>query len=75
MIGAKANVSQVTSLEKGLAATLTQTSNELARSECLDTEQRAEVYTILKSLRSTSEAHREMLKRLAGSMKARKGDA
>jgi len=75
MIGAKANVSQVTSLEKGLAATLTETSDELARSESLDIEQRAEVYTILKTLRSTSETHRETLRRITEGMKAGKGNA
>ena len=46
-------------IEARLAASLSETAGEVARSECFDAEQRAEVYVILDALRSDSKAHRE----------------
>ncbi len=75
MAGLQIEVTQMASLEQGLAATLTQTSRQVAHSECFDLEQRAEVYTILEALRSNSETHLAMVGQLAARMKASKGDA
>ena len=69
------DVAQMASLEDKLAATLTETADEVARSECFDAEQRAEVYTILKTLKANTETHRAMVKLLAGKLKERRGSA
>ncbi|MHC4294398.1 MAG: hypothetical protein ACYSTL_02300 [Planctomycetota bacterium] len=68
-------VSQVGSMEDDLSAKLAMTVDEVARTECFDSEQRAEVYTILETLKSNTETHRAMLKLLAGKMKAKRPDA
>ncbi|MFW6132475.1 MAG: hypothetical protein ACOC8F_01160 [Planctomycetota bacterium] len=44
-------------LESRLREALAATVDEVARAECFDPEQRAEVYAILDSLRADSEAH------------------
>ena len=43
--------------EGSLDASLTDIAGEVARAECFDTEQRAEVYAILDSLRADTKAH------------------
>ncbi|MCD6364446.1 MAG: hypothetical protein J7M14_01085, partial [Planctomycetes bacterium] len=52
-------LSAAADVEARLAASLSETAGEVARSECFDDEQRAEVYVILDALRSDSKAHRE----------------
>jgi len=75
MSGLRVGVTEVASLENGLAATLTETSQQVARSECLDDEQRAEVYTILEALKTNSRLHQAMVKQLARKYKEAKGNA
>jgi len=53
--------SEVARVEEQLAASLTRTAGEVARSECFDAEQRAEVYVILDTLRADTEAHRRAI--------------
>jgi hypothetical protein len=48
-------------LEEELAAALQQTAEEMAHAECLDDEQRAEVYTIIETLRSDTKTHRQVV--------------
>ena len=50
-------VSSAADLEKQLAVTLLEASDDLSRAECLDSEQRAEVYTILKTLIADTDLH------------------
>ena len=47
----------VAAMERGLAAVLSETAGDVARSECFDTEQRAEIYAILDTMRSDTHAH------------------
>lgn len=51
--------SAAATLEGLLAASLAETSDELARAECFDDEQRAEIYTILRTLLDDSQLHRQ----------------
>ena len=48
-------------LEEELSAALKRTAEEMAHAECLDEEQRAEVYTILETLRSDTRTHRQVV--------------
>ena len=52
--------------ETKLARTVTATAREIAHSECLDEEKRAEVYAILHVIQSDSDAHMKILSKLAG---------
>jgi hypothetical protein len=72
---ASGDVAKMASLENGLAAMLMQASYEVARSECLDVEQRAEVYTILKTLKANTETHCAMVRQLARQLKEKTPDA
>ena len=75
MSGLQADLTKMTSLESGLAAALTQTSQEIAHSECLDTEQRAEVYSIIEAIKTNSQTHQVMVKQLAEKLKGAEGNA
>jgi hypothetical protein len=44
-------------LEEELSDALRRTADEVARAQCLDEEQRAEVYTILDALRADTQTH------------------
>jgi hypothetical protein len=70
-----ANVQRMTALEDGLAATLTETADDIAHSECFDHEQRAEVYTILRTLTANTAQHRAMAEILAARLKEGKAHA
>ena len=48
-------------LEEELSDALKRTAEEIAHAECLDEEQRAEVYTILETLRSDTKTHRQVV--------------
>ena len=52
-------LSALVETEEKLALVLSETAGDVARSECLDIEQRAEVYAILDAMRSDVEVHRE----------------
>ena len=48
-------------IEQGLVDTVQAASKEVRYSECLDDEQRAEVYSILHALRNDTEAHQQIV--------------
>ena len=48
-------------LEETLAGALTDAADEVEHADCLDEEQRAEVYTILQTLKADIELHRGLL--------------
>ena len=48
-------------LEEELSVSIRRTTEEMAHAECLDEEQRAEVYTILETLRSDTKTHRQVV--------------
>jgi hypothetical protein len=48
-------------IEQDLVDTVQAASKEVQYSECLDDEQRAEVYSILHALRNDTEAHRQIV--------------
>ena len=48
-------------LEEDLSDAIQRTSEEISHAECLDEEQRAEVYTILEALRSDTQTHRRVV--------------
>ncbi len=62
------------SLEDSLAAVLSETADQIAHTESFDSEQRAEVYTILNTLKANTETHRAMVKLLAAKIQ-KKQDA
>jgi len=59
------NVRALASAQSQLAATLLAASQEIAHSECLDVEDRAEVYTILEAILADTQVHRETIELLA----------
>jgi hypothetical protein len=50
-------------LEEKLSLAIQQVADEIAHTECLDEEQRAEVYTILDTLRSDTRSHQGVVGR------------
>lgn len=54
-------LSAVVGMEDQLVDTLAQAASEVAHSECFDSEQRAEVYTILDALKADTAAHRSVV--------------
>ena len=48
-------------LEEGLSDALRHAAEDIAHAECLDEEQRAEVYTILDTLRADTHMHRRVV--------------
>ena len=73
--GAAAGPANLGPMEERLAAILLRTADEVARSECFDCEQRAEVYTILETLKANTETHRAMVKLLNRRIRERQGNA
>ena len=51
----------VSKIEDQLAGVLLRTTKEIAHSECFDDEQRAEVYTILQTLKADTCLHRDIV--------------
>ncbi len=49
--------------EAALASLLDSTSREIAHSECLESEERAEVYTILEIIKADTHRHRQIIGR------------
>ncbi len=60
--------------ETKLARTVSATAREVAHSECLDEEERAEVYAILHVIQSDSAAHLEILSELPGTYVSETGN-
>jgi hypothetical protein len=48
-------------IEQGLVDTVRNAAREVQHTECLDDEQRAEVYSILRALKNDTEAHRQIV--------------
>ena len=63
--GLGGNVRALANVEGRLAATLMATSEEIAHSECLDVEERAEVYTIVEAILADTKLHRQTIELLA----------
>ena len=59
------DMSAVANLENRLAAELIDTADELAHTECLDCEQRSEIYTIIQSLQADTRMHQTQVKLMA----------
>ena len=57
------DLAQAVRMEGGLADMVQATKREVQHTECLDGEQRAEVYTILDALKNDTDAHREVVGR------------
>lgn len=57
------DVSNVARFEKQLATALGRSVDELDHAECFDFEQRSELYTILHTLKSETDAHCAMVGR------------
>lgn len=51
-------------IEADLAATLSETVDEIEHMDCFDPEQRAELYTILRAMVSDTQQHRTSLAKL-----------
>jgi len=56
-------LSALAEVEESLAVVLKETAGDVARSECFDPEQRAEIYAILDAMRSDVDVHRESVGR------------
>lgn len=69
--GLAGDVRAVAGIEGRLAVTLHQAAEELAHSECLGPEERAEVYTILEAIQADSELHRRAVVVLTGCLAER----
>ena len=54
-------VSDPERIEQGLVDTVRAAAREVQHTECLDEEQRAEVYSILHALKNDTEAHRQIV--------------
>ncbi len=52
-------------VESEIANCLSQTTDELAHSECFDLEQRAEIYAILQAIKTDTKIHRQTVDLLA----------
>ena len=66
----------VEKLEASLDTALKKVAREVSHAETLDTEQRSEIYAILKALRDETDSHRTTLKELCGGEFCREvGDA
>ncbi len=69
------SMDHIAQLEKKLAVSLRQTASEIARTECLDDEQRSEVYAILHALQGDHELHAQAIQAMQGVYKGHHGDA
>jgi len=70
----ESRLTNVAAMERGLAAVLSETADDLARSECFDTEQRAEIYAILDTMRCDTQAHEQAVGRWVNDRTGRGGD-
>ena len=62
--GCCSDINRIAELEQQVKAVLRETADQLAHSECLDDEQRAEVHEILQALRHDTHAHCDLLGKL-----------
>ncbi|HDY64811.1 MAG TPA: hypothetical protein ENH84_01090 [Phycisphaerae bacterium] len=59
------DLSELVSVESKICNSLTETTDELARAECFDQEQRAEIYAILQAIKNDTDNHRQTIELLA----------
>ena len=59
------DLSEWANVESRISNSLTETTDELARAECFDQEQRAEIYAILQAIKNDTDNHRQMIELLA----------
>ncbi len=59
------DLSEWANVESKISNSLTETTDELARAECFDQEQRAEIYAILQAIKNDTDNHRQMIELLA----------
>ena len=52
-------------VESKICNSLTETTDELAHTECFDQEQRAEIYAILQAIKNDTDNHRRTIELLA----------
>jgi hypothetical protein len=62
----RTELSEINELQEQLTAMLVETLDEVQHIDCLDHEQRAEVYTILKALQADARLHSRVLSVLSG---------
>ena len=72
--GIQGSLQAVAGMESRLVAALGAASAEVAHSECLDEEDRSEVYAILHAISGETEAHRQAVESLTSRL-AEGGDA
>lgn len=65
MTGAQLDVSAAAGVEHQLSSALAATTDQVARLESLDQEQRAEIYAILKAIQSDTVVHQATAEALA----------
>jgi len=63
--GIRGSLRAVAGMQSRFAATLTATSDEIAHSDCLDEEDRSEIYAILKAITGDAEMHRRTVETLS----------
>ena len=68
-------VAEIGSLEDQLKATLMETADDMAHTESFDSEQRAEIYTIIKTLKANTDTHRAMVELLTRKLKEGRANA
>ncbi|GAG45951.1 unnamed protein product, partial [marine sediment metagenome] len=68
-------MSTFTGMEHELAVALRATADEIARAECFDSEQRSEVYAILRALQADTTVHGELVEQLARRLRGGGADA
>ncbi|MGB2820239.1 MAG: hypothetical protein WBF17_04615 [Phycisphaerae bacterium] len=71
----RGNFQSAANAEDQLAATLMATSDEIAHSDCLDAEERSEVYTIVEAILADTRVHRQTIELLAHSLPEGGADA
>jgi len=73
--GVLGNIEEMAGAERRLAATLLAASDDVAHCECLDAEERAEVYAILEAIRADTDAHYQAVGFLSHLLSQETGDA
>ena len=69
------DVAALAGMERQLAETLVRTAGEVSHIQCLDNEQRAEIYAILQALKLDTEAHHSLASMLSTYISERPADA
>ncbi len=73
--GSSNYISEAVCIERKLSIALHDTTDEMSRMECLDEEQRAEIYAILEALKTDSAVHAGWVKTLESHLSKKAADA